>query len=196
MVPCAISTGVGKKPVTSMLFDTETAVAATPENTDRKQAGRFQPGQSGNLHGRPRGARNRATVACEALLDGQAEALTQKAIQKALEGDPVALRLCLDRIFPPPKDRPVTFPLPPITSARDTADLSAALLAAVAAGCVTPTEAVDLAKVISGAVKAYEVADTVERARTVSTLSDAELYKLLHQALEDDPVRPALPSCA
>ena len=29
----------------------------------------------------------------EALLDGQAEALTQKAIQMALDGDPVAMRI-------------------------------------------------------------------------------------------------------
>ena len=96
------------------------------ENTAGKQHGRpFQKGQSGNPSGRPKGARNAATLACETLLDGQAEALTQKAIQMALDGDAVALRLCLDRIFPPRKDRPVTFTLPPITSARDAADLMA-----------------------------------------------------------------------
>src|SRR5262249_245080 len=44
--------------------------------------------------------RNRATVAAEALLDGQAEALTRKAIERALDGDILALRLCLDRILP------------------------------------------------------------------------------------------------
>src|SRR5258705_118225 len=73
----------------------------------------FQKGRSGNPKGRPKGSRNAATLACEALLDGQAEALTQKAIQMALDGDPVALRLC-----PPRRDRPVSFPLPPITGAQ------------------------------------------------------------------------------
>jgi hypothetical protein len=34
---------------------------------------------SGNA-GKPRGSRNKATVAIESLLEGQAEALTQKAI--------------------------------------------------------------------------------------------------------------------
>ncbi len=44
--------------------------------------------------------------------------LTQKAIQMALDGDPMALRLCLDRLCPPRRDRPVSFPLPPITGAQ------------------------------------------------------------------------------
>lgn len=77
----------------------------------------------------------------EALLEGQHAALTQKAIDKALEGDTVALRLCLDRLAPARKDSPVAFALPPITTAADTVAASAALLDAVAGGEVTPDEA-------------------------------------------------------
>jgi tellurite resistance protein len=66
--------------------------------------------------------------------------LTQKAIDKALEGDGVALRLCLDRIAPARKDAPVAFELPPIQTAGDTVTASSALLAAVAGGEVTPDE--------------------------------------------------------
>ena len=62
-------------------------------NTRRKQAGGFQKGQSGNPRGRPAGSRNNATLACEALLEGQAEALTQKAVEMALAGDTVALKI-------------------------------------------------------------------------------------------------------
>src|SRR5262245_60454176 len=90
----------------------------SPVKTGSIQAGRFPKGQSGNPNGRPRGSRNSVTLACEALLDGQAEALTQKAIQMALDGDVVALRLCMERIYPPRKDRPVTLSLPPITSLK------------------------------------------------------------------------------
>ena len=61
--------------------------------------------------GRPKGSRNKATIAIESLLEGQAEALTQTAISKALDGDSIALRLCMDRIAPPMKDKPVLFPL-------------------------------------------------------------------------------------
>jgi len=73
-------------------------------------------------------------------MEGQHEALTKVAIDKALEGDAVALRLCLDRIAPPRKDSPISFELPPIRAASDTVEASAALLAAVAAGEVTPDE--------------------------------------------------------
>lgn len=83
---------------------------STPENTGRKQADtRFKPGKSGNPEGRPKGSRNATTLALETLLDGQATALTQTAIDLALTGDMAALRLCLDRILPARKDRPVTF---------------------------------------------------------------------------------------
>jgi hypothetical protein len=59
----------------------------------------------------------------------------------ALGGDGPALRLCLDRLAPPRKDSPVSFPLPPIVTASDTVSASSSLLAAVAAGEVTPDEA-------------------------------------------------------
>ena len=56
----------------------------------------FESGQSGN----PKGARNKATLAAEALLDGKAEAITRKAIDLAKAGDLTAIRLCLERIIP------------------------------------------------------------------------------------------------
>ena len=113
-----------------------------PTGGDRKYGAntvetRFQPGNPG----KPRGARHRTTRAVEALLDGQHEALTQVAIGKALEGDMVALRLCLDRIAPARKDAPVSVTLPPVRTAQDAVGASAALLEAVAAGDVTPDEA-------------------------------------------------------
>jgi hypothetical protein len=65
------------------------------EKTGEKQRNLkpFRPGQSGNPDGRPKGSRNKATLAMEALLDGEAEAITRKAIEKALEGDMTAIRL-------------------------------------------------------------------------------------------------------
>lgn len=99
------------------------------------------PGVSGNPDGRPAGARHKTTRAIEALLDSEHEALTRKAIEKALEGDMVALRLCLDRLAPPRKDAPVSIALPAVRSAADAVEASAAVLEAVAAGEITPDEA-------------------------------------------------------
>ena len=80
-------------------------------NTD----GTFSKGNTG----RPRGARNLKTVAIESLLEGQAEALTQTAISKALKGDTVALRLCMDRIMPQRRDNYINLDLPKISEPRD-----------------------------------------------------------------------------
>jgi Family of unknown function (DUF5681) len=107
-----------------------------------KQRGRpFTPGQSGNPRGKLKGMRNRATLAAEALLDGEAEALTRKAVEMALAGDVTALKLCLERLVPPRKERPLSFALPPLASAEDTAKAIDGVLAALAQGLVTLGEA-------------------------------------------------------
>lgn len=97
----------------------------------------FEPGNPG----RPKGARHRITLAVEALLQGEHEKLTRVAIDKALEGDMVALRLCLERIAPPRKDAPIRMDLPTIKTAADAVAASAAVLEAVAGGDITPEEA-------------------------------------------------------
>jgi hypothetical protein len=62
--------------------------------------GKFQKGQSGNPAGRRAGSRNKASLAVEALLDGEAEKLSRKAVEMALEGNAVALRLCHSLLAP------------------------------------------------------------------------------------------------
>ena len=142
------------------------------ENTAGKQRGRpFQKGQSGNPEGRPNGSRNATTLALETLLDGQAQTLTQKAIDVALTGDIPALRLCLDRILPPRKDRPVTFALAPIDSAQDAAGTVSAVLAAVAAGEMTPVDAGEISKLIETYVKVFETAELAERLERLERMS-------------------------
>ena len=158
-------------------------------NTRRKQASGFQKGQSGNPRGRPMGSRNNATLACEALLEGQAEALTQKAVDMALAGDTVALKICIDRIYPARKDRPVTFPLPPITSPRDAADIAAAIAQAVAAGHVTPSEAAEIAKVVDVYVRAYQTAELNDRMMRVEQLSDEELMRIIRNGSSENTPR-------
>jgi hypothetical protein len=143
------------------------------ENTVGKQRGRpFQKGQSGNPDGRPKGSRNATTLALETLLDGQATALTQKAIDLALTGDMAALRLCLDRILPPRKDRPVMFTLPEIKSAQDAAAVVSAILAAVATGEITPADAAEIGKLIDSYVKAYETAELAERLERLERMTN------------------------
>ena len=97
----------------------------------------FAPGNPG----KPHGARPRVTRAVEELMEGEHERLTRIAIDKALDGDTAALRLCLDRIARPRRDAPISIALAPVRSAADAAAASASLLASVAKGEVTPDEA-------------------------------------------------------
>jgi Family of unknown function (DUF5681) len=136
------------------------AISATALDVTPKPRGRpFERGRSGNPAGRPKGARNKATLAIEELLDGEAEALTRKAVDKALEGDMAALRICLDRLLPTRRDRLVTFELPAIESANDALKASSAILAACAAGLLSVREAVEFQSLISNHVRMHESND-------------------------------------
>ena len=112
-----------------------------PRPEDRDEHGRFAPGTRANARGRPPGARNRASLAVEALMDGEAEGLARKAIEKALDGDTTALRLCLERIAPARKERAIRFSLPRAVTAEEAEKAGAALIAAVADGALTSGEA-------------------------------------------------------
>jgi hypothetical protein len=93
------------------------------------------------------------------LLDGEADALTRRAVELAIEGDPTALKLCLERILAPRRERVVRFALPPIASAADIVGAMGAVAAAVADGALTPGEAGALAQIVDTFVRAIETSD-------------------------------------
>ncbi len=145
--------------------------------SERKNAAntRGRPFQAGNP-GRPKGSRNRTSLAMEALLEGEAEVLTRKAVELALAGDLTALRLCLDRLLPPRKDRHVPFALPKLETAADAVQASAALVEAVAKGELTPSEAAELSKLVEGFTRALEAHDHeqhLERLEAQAAAGDA-----------------------
>jgi hypothetical protein len=136
----------------------------TSETTGQKQRPQlFKKGQSGNPAGRPKGSRHKATLAVEALLDGEAENITRKAVEMALSGDTTAMRLVLERICSPRRDRPVTFALPKLEIAADAVKATAAIAAAVATGDLTPTEAGELSKLVDGFRAAFSTAELEAR---------------------------------
>jgi hypothetical protein len=125
----------------------------------------FQKGKSGNPAGKPRGCRSKATLLVEALLDGEAEQITRKAIALALGGDVVALRLVLERIVPPRRDRPVQFALPPLQTAADACKAVAAITSAIASGHLTPSEGSEFVAIVDSYVRAVEAAELEVRVR-------------------------------
>ena len=147
--------------------------------------------QSGNPEGRPNGSRNATTLALETLLDGQAQALTQKAIDVALTGDIPALRLCLDRILPPRKDSPVAFDLPEMKTLNDTVPAMGALVKAVGQGDLTPTEAGEIQRnMVQAFAKIIETAELEERVRKLEeakSTNDAGMRRALETGSVDCP---------
>jgi hypothetical protein len=105
----------------------------------------------------------------EALLDGEAETLTRKAIELATAGDMQALRLCLDRIAPARKDRLVQIDIPSLNSAEDAVKASAAIVAALSAGELTPSEASELGKLVASYVAALTATDFEKRLAQLET---------------------------
>jgi len=102
-------------------------------------------------------------LAIESLLEGQATALTQKAIDLALSGDRIALRICLDRILPVRKDRPIEFVMPKIETVADAPKAIGAITSAVARGEITATDAADVSRLIEIYVRAVEASDLDKR---------------------------------
>lgn len=123
-----------------------------PDNTGKIQAkeklGQFKKGASGNPEGRPKGSRNRAILAVQEMLEGEAEAITRNVIELAKAGDMAAIKLVLERIIPPRKDSPVCFEMPTITSAGDLVIALGAILHAVGNGDITPSEGQGLASML------------------------------------------------
>src|SRR5271166_5678080 len=133
-----------------------------PRNNAAKTRGR--PFAKGNP-GRPNCSRHRATVLAERLFDGGAEALSRKAIELALAGDTVALRLCIERILPPRRERVVAFSLPPVRSAADIGVAMAAVVEAAATGTILPGEAAEFGKILETYMRALEVTQFEQRLR-------------------------------
>ena len=112
---------------------------------------------------RSKGSRHKATLAMEDLFEGDAEAIGRKAIEKAKEGDTTAMRLCLERIIPPLKDRPVAFAMQNLETAADAVKATGASAQAVAGGELTPSEAGELSRLIESFTRAVETHDLEAR---------------------------------
>ena len=128
------------------------------EIAGEKQAnGRFQPGQSGNPAGKPRGARARATILAEKLMLADEQEIVASVIQAARSGDMTAARLVLERIAPIRKGRPITLALPITNTAADIGEAMSAVVAQMAAGEVTPEEATTVIGILDAKRKAIEL---------------------------------------
>lgn len=119
----------------------------------------FRKGKSGNPDGKPKGARDKRTALRE-LLQPHAADLVQKAVTLALAGDTTALRICIDRCIPAVKAKDTPISISGLTGSL--AEQGQAVLAAMAAGEITPDEASTVMQAIAAQVRIVE-ADELEK---------------------------------
>jgi hypothetical protein len=114
----------------------------------RAASGRFAPGQSGNPAGRPKGARNKATLLAEAVLDESGEGLVRRAVAAAFAGDAATLRFLVGRLLPRASDQPVALDLAP-GEEGDPAAILAKTIRALADGEIPPGQALQIGRLVA-----------------------------------------------
>lgn len=122
----------------------------------------FQPGQSGNPAGRPPGARNKKTIAMEEMLAEQAEAAVKKILRMAEEGDPTAMRLCMERMSPTGANRSLALELPSVKGADDAEAAVRLVLDAFASGEISIKE---LTHMLAAVDRLVRVGGNIEQMR-------------------------------
>jgi len=113
--------------------------------------------------GKSKGTLHRATRAAANLIEGEAEAITRKAIDAALGGDMAAMRLCMDRISPPRKYRSIEIALPKVETAANVTTAHTVVIEAMARGDVTPDEASTIASVLEAKRRSIETCELEAR---------------------------------
>jgi hypothetical protein len=102
-------------------------------------------------------------LAAEYLFDAHAKAIVQRLLELAEKGDPTALRLCLERIMPPLRERPLQFELPPLATPADAVAAIAAITAGLADGSLSAAEGLGLARMVRIFVETLVLAERVEQ---------------------------------
>ncbi len=110
------------------------------------RSGKFLPGH--RTKGRPKGSRNKVTLACEELLEGEAERITRRCVDLAMKGDPTAMKIAMDRLYPVRKGRPI-----PKLEKHDGETSIEALLRAVLEGEIAPEEGKEVVGLIESAAR-------------------------------------------
>ena len=81
----------------------------------------------------------------------------------ALSGDIQAVKLCLERILPPVRERPCSFKLPRLETLNDASNALAMIIAGVTTGELLPSEGESLSNIVNGFMKSIELSEIETR---------------------------------
>jgi Family of unknown function (DUF5681) len=137
---------------------------------------RFQPGQSGNPAGRPPGSLNKKTLAVESAMAERAEEIVNNVMDRAMDGQGTAMRLCMDRLAPTGRNRPLVIDLPVIKTPEDAEAAVAVVTAELAAGNLSISEASALMSLIDRMVRLAERMWKFAQARLQAQRREAVLF--------------------
>ena len=114
-------------------------------------ASRGRPFEPGNTfgRGRPQGSRNKTTLLAQEMLQSHAPEIVNKCLEMALQGDTVAIRLCLERVAPVRSKRPVNLGALPMSTVAELSQASDTVLRKVSSGELTILEARGMAQLIA-----------------------------------------------
>ena len=135
---------------------------SAPNNDSKTRGKPFQPGNTFGK-GRPAGSRNKATLALEALIEGQGEDVVNTIIASAKDGDMSAARALLDRLVPKRKSAPAPIALSPAASASDLEGALFEVFNRLADQSLAPEEAAQITGVIANHIKLHETLMLEER---------------------------------
>lgn len=130
---------------------------------------RGKPFAKGNTagRGRPAGSRNAATLLLDAIGSEAAQDVLRAAVEAARGGDVQAMKIILDRVWPPRRGRLLSLRLPVVETAADVSAALGELVQQVAAGELTVEEAGPVAAILEGKRKAIETAELEARIRNL-----------------------------
>lgn len=133
--------------------------------SDREESGLFVPGHSIKSPGRPRGPS--AAEQVRALIEPHKEEIIAKAVELAKLGDPVSLRLCLERLAPTPRPEAEKVIVPGLKEAAGLQEKADAILAAVADGNISAEAGDKLLRILDTYGKAVVLDEHERRLRAI-----------------------------
>jgi Family of unknown function (DUF5681) len=137
----------------------------------------FVTGQSGNPAGRPVGSRNKVNRAMDPVFAANGAAILERVVEHAKAANPVAMRLCMDRLVPGGKHRLLRFQLPPMKTGEDVYAAITTIHDALGDGDISTSDATELLRVAQFTLRllrevdaeAREVEDRLERVEEAVT---------------------------
>jgi hypothetical protein len=124
------------------------------------RGGSWKPGQSGNPKGRPQGT-GKLSALRESIME-HVPAIVEQLVEQAKGGDVQAIRLLLERVFPPIKatEQAVHIEMPKGGTLTAKAE---SVLCAAADGLLAPTQAAQLISALGTVAKISEIDELTAR---------------------------------